>query len=198
MTEQPAPRTRPSIAERAARREALQRSERDRYSNLVRALQAGREVPIRPRRSERLQWHPVAWLLVRLAILGVIVYIVASIGLAFWREGRVETWSGPTAAVTSGQRLAGCPQANTQQHGYLPTWIRYGDRTYVLTPRQQPLVGQGLPDQTRQIETGYTLERLRILVPREGVDPAAPSHILVVQAGSFAAAIFEHAPECDA
>jgi hypothetical protein len=198
MADQPAPRARPSIEERAARRQALQRSERDRYANLVRALQAGREIPLRPRRGERLQWHPVAWLLLRLAAVGVVAYLLASFAHGIWRENRVETWAGPTAEVTSGQRLAGCAAANQQQHSYLPTWVRYGGRVYVLTERQRPLVGQGLPGQTRQIETGYSLERLRILVPRETADPAAPPYILVIQTGSFAAAIFDHAPECTA
>lgn len=196
MTGQPGPRPRPSIAERAARREALQRSERDRYANLVRALQAGRELPIRPRRPERLRWHPIAWLLLRLAGLVVVVYLLGSVAQSVWRNMRVDTWAGPDASVSSGQRLEGCAAANAQSHTYLPTWLRYGGRVYVMTPRQRPLVGQGLPGGTRQIETGYTLERLRMLIPSEGVDPAAPSHVLIVQAGSFVAAIFQHAPEC--
>ena len=196
MTDQPAPRPRPSIAERAARREALQRSERDRYANLVRALQAGREIPFRPRRRERLEWHPIARVLVVLAVAGVIAYFVGAIANDIWRNMRVDTWSGPDATVTSGQRLEGCAAANSQQHAYMPTWVRFDGRVYVLTPRQRPLLGQGMPGETRQIETGYSHERLRILIPSEVLDPAAPSHILVVQAGSFAAAIFNHAPEC--
>ena len=196
MTDQPAPRPRPSIAERAARREQLQRSERDRYSNLVRALQAGREIPFRPGRGEKLQWHPIARVLVVLAIVGVIAYFVGTVGNNIWRDMRVDTWAGPDATVTSGQRLEGCAEANRQSHAYLPTWVRFGDRVYVLTERQRPLVGRGMPGETRQIETGYSLERLRILIPSEVLDPAAPSHILVIQAGSFAAAIFDHAPDC--
>jgi hypothetical protein len=197
LADESTPRDRPSIEERAARRQALQRSERDRYSNLVRALQAGREVPLRDIRRDRAQWHPVAWLLVRLAIVGVAVYLLASFAHGVWREQRVDTWAGPTADVTSGQRLAGCDAANVQSHSYLPTWVRYGGRVYVLTPRMRPLVGQGLPGQTRQIETGYSHERLRILIPTEVDDPAAPSRILVVQTGSPAAAVYPHAPECD-
>ena len=196
MTEEPATRGRPSIAERAARREALQRSERDRYSNLVRALQAGRELPLGTARGERMKWHPIAWTLVRLAILAVIVYAVGSVGYNFWRQQHVYAWAGPTADVTSGQRLAGCAAANGQDHGYLPTWVRHGDRTYVLTPRQRPLVNEGRVGETRQIETGYTLERFRVLIPAEVLDPAAPTHILLVQSPSFVAAIYQHAPEC--
>jgi hypothetical protein len=196
MTDQPESRPRPSISERAARREALQRSERDRYANLVRALQAGREIPLRPGRGERLQWHPIARVLVLLAIVGVIGYAVATVANNVWREMRVDVWAGPDGNVTSGQRLAGCVPANSQRHAYLPTWVRYGGRVYVLTERQRPLVGQGMPDQTRQIETGYTLERLRILVETELPAGEPPSRILLIQAGSFAAAIFDHTPEC--
>jgi hypothetical protein len=198
MSEPEAYRPRPSIAERAARRQALQRSERDRYSNLVRALQAGREVPLRPRTGERLRWHPVAWLLLRIALVGALVYGAAVLAHRFWREQAVDTWAGPDATVTSGQRLAGCAPANAQYHADLPTWVRYGNQTYVLTERQRPLVGAGMPGETRQIETGYSLDRLRILIPTElppdQRDP--PSRILLVAAGSYAAAIFQHTPEC--
>jgi Na+-transporting methylmalonyl-CoA/oxaloacetate decarboxylase gamma subunit len=196
MTDQPAPRPRPSISERAARREALQRSERDRYANLVRALQAGREIPFRPGRGERLEWHPIARVLVVLAIIAVVAYAVGSVVNNVWREMRVDTWGGPDATVTSGQRLAGCAAANSQQHAYLPTWVRYGDRVFVLTPRQRPLLGQGRPNQTDQIETGYSLERLRILLPEQLRADEPPSYILIVQAGSSAAAIFQHEPAC--
>ncbi len=196
MSEGPASRDRPSIAERAARRQALQRNERDRYSNLVRALQAGREIPLRPRRGERLQWHPIAWLLIRLAVVGVVIYFVASFGLNFWRDQQVNTWAGPDTTVTSGQRLAGCATANAQSHEYLPTWVRFAGQVYVLTPRQRPLLGQGMPNETGHIETGYSLERLRIMIPSEPPQDDPPGQILVVQAGSVAAAIFLHEPAC--
>ncbi|HSH21168.1 MAG TPA: hypothetical protein VK992_00945 [Candidatus Caenarcaniphilales bacterium] len=197
MTDQPAPRERPSIAERAARRQALQRSERDRYANLVRALQAGRELPLRPGRAERLQWHPVAWLLLRLAILVVLLYAVAWVALGVWRDMTVDTWTGSDGTVTSGQRLAGCTRANAQNHAYFPTWIRFDDRVYVLSSRERPLLGQGMPGETRQIETGYALERLRILIPVELPAGEPPSRILVATAGAPTAAIFDHAEECE-
>lgn len=189
-------RDRPSIAERAARRQELQRSERDRYANLVRALQAGREIPLRPRRGERLEWHPVAWLLVRLALLGVLVYAVVSVSYNFWRNQQVDAWTGPDASVTSGQRLAGCGPANSQGHEYLPTWVRFHDRVYVLTPRQQPLRGGGLPNETGHIETGYSLERLRIMIPSQLPSDEPAPYIYVVQSGSLAAAIYNFEPTC--
>jgi hypothetical protein len=59
-------RARPSIAERAARRDEMQSPGRDRYASLLRSLQAGHELPIH-RHGGRLaiDWNPVLWTLPR-------------------------------------------------------------------------------------------------------------------------------------
>ena len=89
----------------------MEASGRDRYDALLRHLQAGREIPVQPRQRTPLglDIHPSAGKVV----LGAVVILVlwfAAIAVTDWlRYDRVDTWAGPDATVTSGLRLAGCP-----------------------------------------------------------------------------------------
>ena len=79
-------RGRMSIAERAARRDRLL-GDRDRYSSLVRVLQAGREIPVRRRRRRRLAvlddllgWNPVGTRLVVFVVVALVVIAGLKLG----------------------------------------------------------------------------------------------------------------------
>jgi Zn ribbon nucleic-acid-binding protein len=133
---------RPTIAERAARRDQMQAAGRDRYSALLRSLQAGRELPI-SRRAGRItvDWHPVLWTLLRVAVVVVIAYVGLRAGLQWWRENNVETWSGPDAGVQSGVRLADCPVVDRIRVDEFPSWVSYQGSVYRFTGLKRPYVG---------------------------------------------------------
>jgi hypothetical protein len=190
-----AERVRPSIEERADKRRRLQGSGRDRFGNLVYALRAGREMPFYGRRAERLRWHPIAWRLVKLIALIAVVYALAWVASEYWRAQRVDTWQGPDTAVTSGQRLDGCARANTVHDDYLPSWIRYNGRTYLLTDAAWPVLGQGARDATGQIETGYELGDRRLLTPNTTA-PGEPTRVLIVRPPTYVASVYVYAAEC--
>jgi len=93
----------------------MQRGGRDRYSSLLRTLQAGQELPWQQqRRGRRITWHPIAGTLLRVALVGVLLYFGVTAAIGLWRDSRVEVWAGPDASVTSGQRLEGCALISTE------------------------------------------------------------------------------------
>ena len=80
----------------------MQHAGRDRYSSLLRTLQAGRELPLQDRRRGlRIAWHPIAGTLLRAVLIGVVLYLGVTTGLRLWRDSRVDAWTGPDATVTS-------------------------------------------------------------------------------------------------
>ncbi len=179
MTDPPDTRSRPSIAERAARRERLERDDRDRYSSLVRALQAGREVPVGRTRSLRMEWHPIAWSLLRLALVLAALYVIGLVGWNWWRDQQVDTWKGPDASVQSGQRLEGCLAANVQGDDLFPTWVRFDGTVYVRSERVRVLRGESMPGQTQYLESGYGLDRLRILLLEPVAEGDTPQELII-------------------
>lgn len=188
-------RSRPSIEERAERRRTLQSQHPDRYSSLLDVLRGDR--PSRSVRfSDPAQWHPVMrqLIVVSIVIAGLVAagYLVSDM----LRQGRIDAWSGPTATVTSGQEVLACLPAGTTPHEHLPTWIRYGDRVYARTDFVRPLRNQGRIDETGQVETGYRLDRLRILLPAEDPTDQVPPRLLVVSEPGPVATLYELAPAC--
>jgi hypothetical protein len=152
--------TRRSVSERAEQRERMRRIGRDRYSSLLHTLHAGQELPWQPRREvHRLAWHPIAWTLLRAAIVVVLSWVAVTTGLALWRDVRVDTWSGPDASVTSGQRLEDCPLAGRVTDEIFPNWIRYGGKVYLLTDLIRPM---GLEPDADFPSTGYSKDAMTL------------------------------------
>jgi hypothetical protein len=132
-------RRRTSIEERAERRSRMERTGGDRYSNLLHALRAGREVRPTPMVRDRLEWNPIARKLIIAVLVGVALYAIASAGYRFWRQQNVDTWTGPDASVTSGQQLAGCAAAEARDYDPVyPVWVRYGGAVFVGTGFGRP------------------------------------------------------------
>lgn len=188
---------RPPIAERAEVRDRMDRSGRDRYSSLVRALQAGREVPIGRTRETRLEWHPVAWQIVKVALVVAVAYIVGVNAYGWWRERQVDTWTGPPGiAVQSGQRLDGCAATQGIVHDTLPTWVRYDGQVYVLTDALWAIRRQSRPNETGLVETGYTLGGMRILLIDAPAANAAVERLVVANPPAYAGGYYVSHPEC--
>ena len=186
-------RPRPSIEERAERRQRLESAGSDRYSSLMRALYAGQEVPIRQRKARSLEWHPVAGKLLLAAVVGVLAYVVIVTGYNAWRDSRVDTWSGPDATVTSGQRLADCPVANALHDNTFPTWIRYGGRVFVASGGIRPVGNTPTPDYPM---TPYRLGELRLHTIANTPDGVAGKVVLVKLADVPTGQVFELNPDC--
>jgi hypothetical protein len=185
---------RPSIAERAARREQMQAGGRDRYGSLLRSLQAGRELQLY-RRGGRvaLNWHPVLWTLVRVALVVVVVYFAVRVGAQWWRENHVDTWSGPDASVTSGVRLADCPLVDGIRVDEFPSWVVYGGSVYRYTGWKRPYIGKPAEGYTL---TPYTNGSAHVvLVNGTAAEPAGDT-ILVWNEGALAGVEYARTPDC--
>ena len=172
----------------------MQQAGRDRYSSLVRTLQAGQELPWRStRQGRRLEWHPVAGTLLRAIIIGVLLYVAITAGLGLWREGRVDTWSGPDGSVTSGQRLADCPLVGSVRDDIFPNWIRFDGTVYRLTDTIRPMGFGADPDFPA---TGYALGPMslyRVLNTPEG---QSGTIVLVKLDTSAVGRVFRATPDC--
>jgi hypothetical protein len=147
----------------------MRQAGRDRYSSLLRTLQAGKELPWQQQgRRRRLAWHPIAGKLLRVLAVGVLLYIAVTAALGIWRDSRVDTWAGPDATVSSGQRLADCPLVGSVRDDLFPNWIRFSGVVYRLTDTIRPMGFQADPDFP---STGYSLGSMtlyRVLNTPEG------------------------------
>lgn len=160
-SEEPRPRTR--VEERAARRERMSAPGRDRFSSLMRALQAGREVPVqRPGRAERIEWNPIGFILIKLAIVVVVAWFGVSVVTGWMRDNRVDTWSGPDQSVQSGEKLADCAEVETVRDEAFPSWVRYRGAIYRLTTSASPFIGQGIT--AGYHDSGYALGALHLIL----------------------------------
>ena len=172
----------------------MQQAGRDRYSSLVRTLQAGQELPWQStRKGRRLEWHPVAGTLLRVIIIVVLLYVAITAGLGLWREGRVDTWSGPDSSVTSGQRLADCPLVGSVRDDIFPNWIRFDGTIYRLTDTIRPMGFDADPDFPA---TGYVLGPMalyRVLNTPEG---QSGTIVLVKLETSAVGRVFRATPDC--
>jgi hypothetical protein len=172
----------------------VQHSGPDRYLSLLRALQAGREVPWQHRTAGRLEWHPVAWVLVRAVVVVALAYLVVTTGLNLWRDQRVDTWSGPDATVTSGQRLEGCPSASDFRDPIFPAWVRFEGAVYGGTSAIRP-VGANL-DNAYPV-TGYHLDSIGILRVASTPEGQAGGLILLKLDSSLTGQLYVRLPGCE-
>ena len=191
--DQEAPR-RISIEERAARRERIAQRGTDRYSSLIHALQAGREVLDEPQRPDRWQWHPIAAKLLLGAALVVALYALATVGLRLYRESQTETWSGPDAGVTSGQKLESCASILPADYDPIfPRWVRFEGRLYVLTQYIRPV---GTNDRGAYQPTGYRLGEIQLYRITDTPDGLNGSTILLKLDRVEVGQLFREAPQC--
>ena len=184
LTEPPSERL--SISERAAKRDRMAHSGRDRYGSLLRTLQAGRELPIGSAPEARYEWHPIFGRLIVAVIVVVIAWFALRAGVTIWRDNTTDTWAGPDASVQSGQRLDGCPPVNILHDDAFPTWIRFQGSIFVLANARRPVAAV-------TAENGYRGDRLhqrlahllRMLDPATG--SARPDQLLVYDPRASAA-----------
>ncbi len=174
----------------------MEHSGRDRYSSLVRALQAGREVPVGRTRSMPLEWHPIFRRLVVLAVVLAIAAVVVINAHERWREGLVDSWTGPGPLVQSGQRLSGCAATDGLTHATMPVWVRYGGSVYVLTDARWALSNEGRLNETSLVETGYSLGEKRILLIEEPAAGAALESLVVARPPAYGGGLYLPHPEC--
>jgi hypothetical protein len=187
------PPRRATISERAERRERLEAGGSDRYGSLMRALYAGQEVPLHRRRARSLEWHPIAVKLLLAALIGVLAYAAIYVGYNTWRDTRVDTWAGPDASVTSGQRLADCPVVNSLHDETFPTWIRFNGQVYRSTGAIRPVGTEPTADFPA---TGYTLGGLRLLRVANTPDGRAGKIIVLKLVDVAVGQLFELTPDC--
>lgn len=186
---------RPSIAERAARRDRIEAAPGDRYRNLLRTLRAGREVPLDHDSRAEWGWNPILWKLLALITAVVVLYAGLRIGGDWLRQHRVDTWSGPDTTVQSGQQLAACPGVSAYNDDVFPNWVRIGARVFTLSDAIRPVPAPGVGE-TTYTESGYGLGQLRLLY-----DDATPlgherAYVLVYAPPALAARVYQAVPGC--
>jgi hypothetical protein len=172
----------------------LQRAAPDRYQSLIRALRAGREVPWQHRRPGSLEWHPIAWVLVRVIAAVALIYLAVTTGMSVWRDQRVDTWSGPDATVTSGQRLEGCPAASEFRDAIFPAWVRFGGSIYGGTSAIRPV---GSNADNAYPVTGYHLGSLGLLQVANEPEGQAGRMILLKLDSSLTGQVYVRLLECE-
>ena len=123
-----------------------------------------------------------------------LAYLVLTTGLNLWREQRVDTWSGPDAAVTSGQRLDGCPSASEFRDPIFPAWVRFEGAIYGGTPAIRP-VGSNLDN--AYPETGYHLESLNLMRVANTPDGQAGAMILLKLDSSLTGQVYVRLTGCE-
>jgi hypothetical protein len=186
--------TRRSVSERAAQRDRMRQAGRDRYASLLHTLHAGRELPLEPgTRARRLRWHPIAGKLVWAALIVLVAYLAITTGLSLWRDARVDTWAGPDASVTSGQKLADCPLADRVRDDLFPSWIRFDGKVYLLTDTIRPM---GVVPDSDYPATGYGLGSMALFRVDNSPDGKAGVIVAVKLASSAVGRVFHQAPDC--
>jgi hypothetical protein len=187
---------RPSIAERAAKREAMARGT-DRYQSLVRALRAGREIQLERRRRGEfhldLDWNPVAGKLLVLVLVVALACMGLRIGSDWLRRDRVDTWAGPDATVTSGQEIASCVDAAlVETDNIYPSWVRWQGRNLLRTDRVRP----GAIDGVRYIDSGYSLGDMRLVKLMNSDAGRAGDEAMVWVPGTLGGYVYRTNPGC--
>ena len=173
-------------------RPPLQPDGTDRYQSLIRALRAGGRIPWQPAHARRLEWHPIAWVLVRAIIVIALAYLALMTGLNLWREGRVDTWSGPDATVSSGQHREGCPTASDFRDSIFPAWVRFDGVIYGGTSSIRPVgSSQDYP------VTGYHLGSISLLRVANTPVGLAGGTILLKLDSSGVGLIYVRLPGCE-
>jgi len=197
VTQDSAPerRGRPSIEERVARREQVDRHGKDRYDTLLRHLRAGKEVPLeRGARREALDWHPIAGKVVIAALVITGLYLAASTVVNVLRENRVDQWTGPDTSVTSGQKLDSCPSLYHADDPVFPNWIRFKGAVFQQLDAVVPVGDTNIG--TSYLDTGYTLDKMRIYtVENPGLGPKG-SRIVVRLGNAPGSEVYRKVDEC--
>lgn len=172
----------------------MQHAGRDRYSSLLRTLQAGQELPWQQRpKSGRFVWHPVAGKLLRAALVAILLYAAVTAALGLWREQRVDVWAGPDGSVMSGQRLEGCALVGSVRDDTFPNWIRFEGTVYRLTNTIRPMGFEPDDDFPR---TGYALGSMtlfRTVTTPEGMSGAI---MLVKLDNAPVGRVYRATPDC--
>lgn len=182
-----------SIEERAKRRDRIVSHGSDRYASLLHALQAGRDVSAPPRRRTRVNWHPIARKLLLATALVVSLYLVATVSLRLWRESTVDTWTGPDATVTSGQKLAGCAALAPGYDDVFPRWVRFEGRMFLNTGFVRPV---GSNDDGSYVPTAYTLRDIELFRITDTPAGRDGSDIMLKLTRVETGVLFREAPEC--
>ncbi len=158
----------------------------------MRALQAGREVPWQPAGGRRrLEWHPIAWTLLRIVGVVVLAYAVVTTGFSLLREYRVDAWSGPDAAVTSGQRLEDCPDELSLHDATFPSWIRFDGHLFLGTEATRPVVSD-----TDYPPTAYQLGAMHLLRVANTPDGKAGKTIVLKLEGALTGQVYVRSENC--
>ncbi len=174
---------------------------RDRYGSLLRSLRTGEAAPSEAAPRARSphprswhfwgHWHPITrWLLVAV-VVSVVAYGALVLVDRVAREGSVRTWTGPDASVRSGHRLAGCPEASDLGDGTYPSWVRWGGAVYRFSDALRPIGLRTGVGETGFTESGYSLDRLRILLVDDTERGRAREYILLVQPPATAGHVYE-------
>jgi hypothetical protein len=187
--------TRPTIEERAARRDRIDASPGDRWNHLVRALRAGREIPLETETRVHVGWNPILWRLLAAIAVGIVLYGVLRVGSDWLRQQRVDTWSGPAATVQSGQQLAGCAAVDGVHDEIYPSWLRVGSTVYVLTDAIRPVPASEV-GRTTYTESGYTLGAMRLLYDEDTAQGMQRAYVLVYSPPAIAARVYQAAAGC--
>jgi hypothetical protein len=119
-----------------------------------------RELPVARGRGIGARWHPIARRLVVAVLVALGLYVAFTIAADAVREFRVDTWSGPDATVTSGQRLDDCPAFVRNGDAVFPNWIRFDGKVYHHLGAQLPVGETNIGDY--YVESGYRLGNLQI------------------------------------
>ncbi|MFI5042959.1 MAG: hypothetical protein ACHQNA_14130 [Acidimicrobiales bacterium] len=188
-------RPRASVEERAERRERL-RAGHDRYTALLRTLQAGREVRLaRPRSGHwGIEWHPIMRTLVLAAIAAVVLWFGARAGLDWIRRGQVTTWSGPDATVQSGQVLGDCAVVNAIDNPVYPSWVRRNGGVYRYTGSKRPFTGTDFSNSFT--DTRYQTGDLHLYLIDDTPDGSTRDTIMLWFGGGIAGVEYARTPEC--
>lgn len=183
-----------TVEERAAQRERMQHAGRDRYSSLLRTLQAGQELPWQPRSGgRRLAWHPIAGKLLRASIIAILAYVAITTGLSIWRDQRVDVWSGPDGSVSSGQLLADCPLVGGVRDNLFASWLRFDGKVYLLTDTIRPM---GFEPDADFPATGYRLGQMALYRVINTPDGKEGRIVLIKLDTSAVGRVYRLTPDC--
>jgi hypothetical protein len=192
LTEPPTERL--SISERAAKRDRIVNSGRDRYGSLLRTLQAGHELPVGTAKRDRFEVHPIFGKLVVAIVVIVIAWFVLRAGVTVWRDNTTDTWSGPDRNVQSGQRLDGCPPVNILHDDAFPTWIRFQGAIFALANSRRPVAA--VTAENGWVATGYENDSRQLLRVLDTDGVMQDDELLVFDPRASTGEMYRLVPEC--
>lgn len=183
-----------TIEERAAQRDRMGTSDADRYDALVETLRAQGAVPLMRELRTRMDWHPIARKLLVVAFVVLVGYFGLNAGINFFRDQRVDTWSGPDATVQSGQRLADCPAVNVLHHDVFPTWVRWDATIFRIVDEIRPVVE--VNGQLSLTRSGYQLGQMLLLLDDTSSQGRRRDFVIVLAQPGNVGQVFRRTPDC--